>query len=258
MSIRTDLRSSDTLVIAATGFSNKLNLEVDDFFKAINMENVSKIIITDKSRCCTLAGLPPRLSTFFELVGYLKSVITEGNYKKVITTGTSGGGHTALLLGYLLRADKAIVFSPYPYMSKEAFIQRNDPALKSMGRVVARVENLSEEVKPYLNLDEFMKQSNKVTKYYIHVSRFHEMDYKRTLSMRGVPSVNIISHPYHTHALASSLHKDNLLNRCFTFPSYHFHPVKQITKNWRYAKRNNLKRYFLFGESKADEVNSLV
>lgn len=218
MAIQIDLQASDRLVIAATGYGNKLNLTIPDFFRFSNLESTSKIVISDPSKLKTLAGLPPDFETFDSVLEYLEGFVAKLNPREIIITGTSGGGHTALLLGHILRADKVVAFSPYPYLTRDEILKNNDPSLYSMSRLIDQFELLPENVRRYMNLRDVLKSWNGKTEYYVHVSRYNEWDYRRALYLNGLPSLRIVSHPYTEHAVASLLHKDRCLANCFLFP----------------------------------------
>ena len=215
MSLVEELNDSDTLVIAATGYSNKLNMSVDAFFRDSGLSCASKIIISDKTKLNTLAGLPPAFPTFESLVVYLKDTIRKYNYKTIITTGTSGGGHTALLLGHLLESQFVVAFAPYPYLSIQELTKQKDPTLHSMSRIVDEFDRLPCDVKKYLDLHNILTDWNGATKYYVHVSKYHLFDYKRALYLSGIKGLTIISHPFDRHSIASALNRHKLLKKMF-------------------------------------------
>lgn len=215
MLINRELTDSDTLIIAFTGYANKLHLPVDKFFVKAGLKPHNKIIICDKSKKQTLGGLPPRLPTFFDIVEYLEKEIDFISPKNLIITGTSGGGHPAILYGHLLKADKVVAFSPYPYLSIETATKMKDPALQSFKRILDIFDQLPEKEKDLLDLKNILKDWNQKTSYYLHVSKGHEWDHKRSMYMNDCPGVEIIKHPYKIHSIASALAKDNLLSKYF-------------------------------------------
>jgi hypothetical protein len=180
--------------------------------------DVSKIIIRDSSLLKTLGGLPPDFATFNDFLDHLKGIIASHPHKKLYVTGTSGGGHPALLLGHLLKADKVVAFAPYPYLSSEVGEQRNDPAIHSMKRMIARFQKLPNDVKPYFDLADVLVNWNGKTEYFVHVSRDNEADYTRAQYLQGLPKVEIVSHPYKEHAISVKLSNSGTLKDCFKFP----------------------------------------
>ena len=223
MAIVKELASSDTLVIAATGLANKLNLPVNAFFKKSGLLSASRIILTDPTKNLTLAGLPPEYPSFHDIVGYLRQEIADISPDKLIITGTSGGAHTALLLGHLLKANHVVAFAPYPYLSISELKTRKDPTLQSMRRVVLGLNSLPKKVKKYLDLRNVLSEWNSITQYDVHVSRYNKWDYRRMAYLLDLPKVSVISHPYSTHAIAEPLARQDILRKCFKFPYEHEH-----------------------------------
>lgn len=218
MAIIKKLETSDTLVIAATGFSNKLDISPFDFFEKSSLSHTSKIIITDPSKRKTLGGLAPDYPSFFHFVEHLQKEIGQISPKQLIVTGTSGGAHTALLLGHLLKANYVVAFAPYPYLSFREMEKRCDPALKSFYRVLRELDCLPNEVKTFLDLRDVLSNWNGITHYYVHVSQYHEWDYRRAKYLDDLPKLSIITHPFYSHAVASLLSRYNHLKKCFEFP----------------------------------------
>jgi dienelactone hydrolase len=214
------LNTSDTLVVAVTGYGNKLSLPVDDFFKKSGLEYASRIVISDTTKMKTLAGVYPDFVSFDDLLLYIKSVISENNYKSLIVTGVSAGAHTALLLGHLLDADQVVAFAPYPYLSYNEVKRQKDPILHSHKKMLAKFNELPESIKKNFDLAKVLNRWNGITEYYIHVSRYNKIDYKRATYLSGLPKVYIITHPYKEHAVASMLSHDSLLKKCFSLPFY--------------------------------------
>ncbi|WP_150132309.1 hypothetical protein [Prosthecochloris sp. GSB1] len=214
----TEYRQSDTLVIAATGFTNKLSLPVDVFFREAGLSEMSSIVISDPSKRKMLGGLSPEFPSFFDCLDHLRREIACLSPKKLLLLGSSGGAHTALLLGHLLEANYVVGFAPYPYLSIREISRRNDPVSGSMPRVVEALDNLSGDVKKYFDLRKPLAEWNGKTRYYVHVSRYNRWDYRRALYLEGLPHLDIVAHPYSLHSTASSLCRDGRLKDCFQFP----------------------------------------
>jgi len=218
MPIVKELKQSDTLVIAATGIRNYLNMSVSDFFGKSGMSGASRIVISDPTKRMTLGGLPPDYPSFFDYLDYLKQEILRISPNKLIVTGTSGGANTALLLGHLLKANYVVAFSPYPYLSIKELKRMQDPALQTMCRVVEKLDRLPDEIKKLFDLRKIISNWNGVTQYYVHVSRYHDLDYRRAMYLNNLPMLSITAHPYTTHAVVSLLSRHGKLKKCFEFP----------------------------------------
>ncbi len=122
------------------------------------MQHVNTVVINDPTRLSSLNGISPELNTFQKIVDHLKDVLEKRKFKQVITVGNSGGAHTAILLGYLLKVDYVVAFAPYPYMSVAEGIKRKDPAIKSMQKIIQGINNLPNEVQKYLNVNHLLKE----------------------------------------------------------------------------------------------------
>jgi pimeloyl-ACP methyl ester carboxylesterase len=218
MPILENFTQSNTLVIAATGVNGKLGMPVNAFFEASGLAQYSRIVIKDPTYKLALAGLSEECPTFSALIGYLRDQIARLGVDRVITTGNSAGGHSALLLGHLLSVDYVVVFGPDTYVSKGEMRRRRDPALKSAPRMIEAMNSVPENVKQYLDLRPILENSNGVTQYYVHVSRYYSPDTYRASYLEGVPNLRIISHPYLLHSIAPLLAKTGRLSNCFSFP----------------------------------------
>lgn len=162
-----------------------------------------------------LAGLPPEYPSFFDLLSYLQETILSLKPKTLITTGTSGGAHTALLLGHLLKADQAVAFAPYPYLSIEEAKKRQDRALRTMWRVIQPLNELPDDVKIYLDLRPHLLTWNEKTKYHIHISLDNKWDCHRASYLKDCPHTSIMTHPFKTHGVARKLADSHQLSQCF-------------------------------------------
>lgn len=216
-----EYRSTDLLVIGVTGFGRGFGLRPDDFFQQSGLNDASRIVICDHMNRACLAGLPPDFPTFSDLLSFLKEQVRRLSPERLIVTGYSAGGHSALLLGHLLRADEVIAFAPFTYLSRREAERLGD-------RGITRVHEkrfLTEEIREYrpevaglLDLRRVLSAWNGVTNYTLHVSRYREWDFRRAAYLEDVPGVNIIAHPYAVHSVALSLARDGGLQACFRFP----------------------------------------
>lgn len=223
MSVSEVVKDSTTLVIAFTGFANKLNLPVPKFFAAAGLDSVSRIVVCDPSKRKTLGGLPPELPTFFDVLRHLKSRIEAIAPEEVIITGTSGGAHSALLYGHLLGADKVVAFAPYPYLTIRTANAMGDPALQSMHRVLELFDQLQGPERQFLDLNEVLCHWNGKTQYCIHVAQHNEWDRRRAMYLQHCPNVSIVEHPCSEHSIADVLSQQGKLSECF---SRAFHEVE--------------------------------
>ncbi|MDG1279043.1 MAG: hypothetical protein P8O16_17320 [Algoriphagus sp.] len=208
-----DFNDSKKLVIVFPGLNGKINSPDNIFFLSAGLANYNKIIIYDRTLCLTLSGIDSFFSSFNEMIYYLKT--KSKKYKEILVTGNSGGGFTAILVGYLINADKVVAFAPYTYLDRETVILRNDPGILSMKRIFNKIENIKDPIDKFKNLNNLLEFYNGKTKFYIHVSRFNKWDSRRASELLGKPGVKIFYHPFKSHAIISSLVNSGLLSSCF-------------------------------------------
>jgi hypothetical protein len=209
------VETSSILVIGITNYGGGFGLPVRKFLIASGLDKHSTIIVSDPSRLKTLNGVSPEYETFFDFLKYLEEAVLRISPKQIILTGASGGGHTALLVGHLLKADYVVAFTPYPYLNIDEAIKKQDPALKTMWRILEKLDALPLEIKKYFDLKTVLSEWNKVTKYYVHVSRDHKWDFLRSMYLEDTPNLSIIAHPYSEHSVVSVLSKHGKLTECF-------------------------------------------
>ncbi len=212
------VETSSILVIGITNYGGGFGLPVRKFLIASGLDKHSTIIVSDPSRLKTLNGVSPEYETFFDFLKYLEEAVLRISPKQIIITGASGGGHTALLVGHLLKADYVVAFTPYPYLNIDEAIKKQDPALKTMWRILEKLDALPLEIKKYFDLQTVLSEWNKVTKYYVHVSRDHKWDFLRSMYLEDTPNLSIIAHPYSEHSVVSVLSRHGKLTECFELP----------------------------------------
>lgn len=222
-----EFEDSDTLVIAVTGFGNKLMLPTRQFFKRAGLEGHSKIILHDPSMMKFLEGVPGTFTSFDHMIDVVGSKIAACNPARVLVTGTSGGGHTAMLLAHLLKADICTVFAPYPYLSYEKVHALGDPSLESFARLLERFNALTGQARKYLDVADVLSSWNGRTTYFSHVAYDHTWDKARSRSLEGLPGMNVVYHPSIQHSIATHIDRYGLLRWCFD-------PGQQPLFHWFY------------------------
>jgi hypothetical protein len=214
--ITVEKKDSDTLVIAFTGFSNKLQLPTNQFFIESGLALCSRAVVFDPQRTSCLNGVMPDCPTLADVVKNLKEVIADISPKKIITVGTSGGGHSALLFGHLLKADLAVSFSPYPYISMKVGTELNDPMITEHPKAIVRYHKLPSEAAKYGDLKDVLCNWNSVTKYRVYAGRYNTIDALHASYLEGLPSMEVNWHESDAHSLAPKLSREGLLRSCFT------------------------------------------
>jgi hypothetical protein len=218
MPISQSITQSKTLVIAATGINGKFGMPEHAFFKAAGLARHSRIVLSDPTCRCCLGGLSAECPTFSALVGYLRDEVARLAVDRVITTGNTMGGHSALLLGHLLNADYAVAFGPATYVSKGEIRRRRDPKLLKRSAIVETLDRLPQSAKQYMDLRPVLEKYNGITRYYVHASRYNETDRHRAMYLEGLPNLEVVLHPYVQHSVGPMLAKEGRLKDCYLFP----------------------------------------
>lgn len=231
--------SSRRLVIAFTGHANALHLPTKEFFVQSGLNNDSKIIIHDPSRLKTLNGLGRHLPTFYALTNFLKRQIIKIAPEELLLVGTSNGGHSALLFGHLLKADRVVAFSPLPYLSAKQCEAMADPLIERNRDLAAQFESMSCRLKRYLDLRPVLSNWNGVTNYDVHVASDNRWDCRRAAYLDGCPNLRVIRHSGSGQLLAARLGEAGQLQECFHFDkrSSSARYTRSIYVEWNEAER---------------------
>ena len=107
---------SKTLLITFAGISGAVGLYPFEFFKITKGFDIDKIFIRDLEQSWYHKGMRDISGSIEESAKYLKSIIKENNYKKVVCLGNSMGGYAAIVVGYLIKADTVLSFSPQTFL----------------------------------------------------------------------------------------------------------------------------------------------
>jgi hypothetical protein len=210
-----EVKDPEKLVIAVTGFAATLMIPEKQFLYFSGLAGYSRIILRDPSRLMFFQGIKGKYESFPELVEGLAAQIRKLGPKWLVVTGTSGGAHTALLLGHLLKADMATAFSPFPYIDKKTLRAQRDPALRVYAAIANRLDELPKETKRYYNLKDALAKWNGKTEYFVHVAREARWDRRRAEYLEGLPHLTVIRHPSNTHYVAKKLGMSHMLHKCF-------------------------------------------
>nr|CRH05524.1 protein of unknown function [Candidatus Magnetococcus massalia] len=203
------------MVIAITGFNAKLMLPPATFMAQAGLSQDDQIFLFDNSRRMLLGGVGGELDSFAKLITWLKSAIAERKPHTVFTLGSSGGGHGALLLGHLLKADRAIAFSPYTYGSREKLAQTEDPDQVPFARAIRKIHQLPAALHQYLDLEPLLRVWNGKTSYEVHICHRRHWDRKRAEEIINCPKVELIKHPCSGHLVVPVINDLGLLHHCF-------------------------------------------
>ena len=104
------------VIVTFGGINQGIGIPVFEFFNILSDSKFDKIFIRDFNQMWYLKGIDEEISSFNNLLDYLRSLIKD--YDRVIFLGNSMGGYAAILFGILLDVDKVISFSPQTFIGK--------------------------------------------------------------------------------------------------------------------------------------------
>ena len=172
----------------------------------------SALFLTDIDQVRYQSGVRGVGSSIPEVAAFLRGVIDDKGFDRIVMIGNSAGGYAALLFGALVGADVVHAFSPqtelvnpkYGYFLPKLEAARGacqDEALLDLRRA------LTERLPDTRRLDPAL---------YVHDSRYCRKDVHHAHRMAGIPGVRLV--PYHnvTHGLASALRDAGLLTPLLT------------------------------------------
>ena len=196
---------SSVLVLAFTGLAGKLTLPTFDFLSSAALLKYDRIMLRDDSRTCYLGGIPPAAQDFDSLIALLTQQIADLAPKHVISIGTSGGSHAAVLFGHLLRADYVHAFSPYTTMAPGQGRVDDPEDSKRYADVLEQLDRLPAAVRRYLDLREVLGKWNGKTRFNIHVCADSVRDLARANRLQGLPGVTLHRYGCNHHRVAAWL-----------------------------------------------------
>ncbi|WP_269542164.1 hypothetical protein [Cerasicoccus fimbriatus] len=218
---------SDTLVIV---FLNLYYYQPDKrnaYVAKAGFAEAHRIFIYDSSINMLQLGLSPGYPGVASVLGYIREQIARLKPKRIVTSGSSAGGHASLLFGHLLKADVSVAFAPYTNLRPEAFEARGK-ASSYIGRHIQRLIDGSPLLVPeYLDLRPLLEYYNGKTKFLVHVGRGCLQDVTRARHLQGLPGVRVYEHRFNYHVIDGYLTECGHLRACHS-DSYRLPPAPRI------------------------------
>jgi hypothetical protein len=102
----------------ALKFGGIIPFEFLNYLSSVYSNNCDLIFYIDKNQCWYHKGIQDITNNIDDTVLYLNNIIINGNYTKVIFTGTSAGGYASILFGSLCNnVNNVISFIPQTILS---------------------------------------------------------------------------------------------------------------------------------------------
>lgn len=183
-----------------------------DFFQVTKKLDYSRVLVRDPSQRLCLGGIDDTFDSFQKVIEELRALIVESNANYVMVVGTSGGSYAAILAGHLLKANFVHAFSPATYVNISSIVGHLDfDALRNNWRTIMKLYSQSFEEHRYFDLKKVLSTWNGVTKYYVHVSKYHKLDYMRASHIKNCQGVTLLEYPCKSHNIVRFLYKNKLL-----------------------------------------------
>lgn len=181
-----------TLLIAFGGHKGGLGIPVFEFFGAAAGLDTKKIFVRDTNQAFYFRGLPGIGEGLYDIVDYLRNQIDTHNIKRVVCTGNSMGGYSAILFGHFLNVDEVHAFSPLSFIGRvKRFIHRDTRHPQSH----IEAAKAPRAMKRLFDLKYVLNKANAAkTNYHIHYSPEHRLD--NLHAVRIANKANVRLHPH--------------------------------------------------------------
>jgi hypothetical protein len=184
--------NNSTLLIAFGGHKGGLGIPVFEFFKATTGLDTKKIFVRDVNQAFYFKGLPGIGDSLHDIARHLRSKIDSHNIERVVCTGNSMGGYSAILFGHFLNVAEVHAFSPLSFIGRvKRFIHRDNrhPQAHIDAAKAPHAEKRLFDLKNVLS-----KENKARTKYHIHYSSEHRIDNLHAVRIANKPNVTL--HPH--------------------------------------------------------------
>lgn len=206
-------RNTSGLIIAFTGFIDRLSLRVYEFFEATRPLGYHRILLRDRNRLWYHHGIDRERRNWDQLLQFLGAERARLQPEKVMCLGTSAGGYAALVAGHQLGADYVHAFGAETKLETSASRIWN-----SRYRLASLRLRLSSRVNAeFLDLQGLLKDSNRKTIYFVHYCFGCEQDRKAAERLERLPGVSTFGYPCETHQAAVFLAKNRFLAKVLNF-----------------------------------------
>ena len=234
--------SSKTLLITFAGISGAVGLYPFEFFKITKGFDIDKIFIRDLEQSWYHKGMKGISNSIEDSAKYIKSVIKENNYKKVVCLGNSMGGYAAIVIGHLIKADIVLSFSPQTFLDEKNRKKYKDNRWQE--QIATLPKNIDEK---YLDLSKLQLEANNKTKLNIYYSLSERIDVEHVNKIKKFKNVNLFSYEDGGHQLVQQLRKSGDLYTILrnSLTDFSLDRVVSIFEdlNNNYALEDSLKRH---------------
>ncbi len=199
---------ADVLVLSFSGFNGWLGGMFNSRYPfLIGKMKTHKIFILDQKNRWYHNGIENVTTDMDETVAFIKKIIQQENYSKILCVGASMGGYMALLIGKLIHATNILAFSPQTFIDEENRKKYNDT------RWHVELDNLNKNAKNknYFDLQKFYKEPLEDSlNVEIHYSKNVKLDELHALHLQN-KAIKLIGYEDSDHYIAVYLHQKGAL-----------------------------------------------
>jgi len=103
---------SDTLFVIFTSRNTIQNPPQFQYLNTFKKSEYNAIYLRDLHDAWYQKGFPGVAKNIDEAVSYLRKILSDIPFRKLVAMGASSGGYAALVFGYFLKANRILAFSP--------------------------------------------------------------------------------------------------------------------------------------------------
>jgi hypothetical protein len=196
---------SEILVISFSGYYGHLGGIFNSRYPFLTNElKTNKIFILDEYNSWYHNGIKNITSNIDETIKFLKQLISNGNYKKIVCFGSSMGGYISLAIAQAIGATNVIAFSPQTFLDD---VNRKKYGDKRWKEPLALLNRNNEK---YLDLKPLYENFKGGINIEIHYSINEKLDELHAKHLDN-KNIKVIAHDDSDHYLAVYLHKKGLL-----------------------------------------------
>jgi pimeloyl-ACP methyl ester carboxylesterase len=193
---------SDVLIVSFGGLRRRPEiLPGFSFVRVLDGLPARKLLVRDLQRAWFLRGLPGISRNVPETAAFLNREIETARARRVVMIGFSLGGFAAMLYGHLLQVAEVHAFSPQTFVSLGRRLRHRDSRWQ---RFVFKFHLSSAAFAPR-DLQPLLARATGRTRQLVYYATDSRLDTVHAEHVRGLPGVELCSHPEGGHRLVTDM-----------------------------------------------------